>query len=769
MMKLQFKTNMLICFTLLGISLSAQISISGEISNRVTGETLTGANIIVKELNFGSTSNESGSYHIDKLKPGKYTLEVSFIGFNEASLNIHLKEGEHRTFNFQLDPANIEMSSVVITGTRTQRKMEDIPARMALMDAQQVKEYPASNVDDLLKSVSNIYVNRSWGIFSKNTSVTMRGLDGTQRTLVLLDGVPLNKVSGGQIQWSLIQPEDVERIEVLKGPGSALYGMNAMGGVINVITKKPQKKFNLDAGLQLGSMNTIGGNLSLGGNYVKDNKGLYWDVNGFYRQGDGYILEPEELRDSTDTEAYLFEGNLSGMLGYRFNANHLLELRYEYHDEKRGDGRQVFEEDGGYNRYAVHYARANYQGNINGAVLVANAFYQLENYIRQSETVNATGEYRLYETDSKKQDQGLWLTLSKEWVRNNNFTLGADIHDGSVDATDTYYTSTDEIQYKGKLSFVGLFVQDEISMMNNKLKLIAGLRLEVANFRDGSLQVTNPSSVTAFPGDINEGFAGNTWTSVSPKFSGMFTFNPKISAYLSLSSGFNPPKLDDLCKSGKINKGFKIANPELQPETIGTVEIGANWKPHKKISIEPSLYFSVGKDFQYFVPTGDSIDTGGGDLKPYLRRENISEVEIIGGELNFEYLIINGLSLNANYAYNHSVIKKYDDENIAPDDDLTGKFLAEVPMNTAFVGINWRNNIMDVYLTCNYMGEMWADELNTEKIDDYFMFDINLSKTFLKHYRVSLMVQDVFDKQPIDKKMMLSPGRFFLAKLQYQL
>ncbi len=103
-----------------------------------------------------------------------------------------------------------------------------------------------------------------------------------------------------------------------------------------------------------------------------------------------------------------------------------------------------------------------------------NAFYQLENYDLQSKTVNSTGTYRLYQTVSKKQDEGLWLTLTKEWIKNNNFTLGADIHDGSVDATNIYLTSTDEIQYKGKLSFKGLFIQNEINMANKKLKIIAG-------------------------------------------------------------------------------------------------------------------------------------------------------------------------------------------------------------------------------------------------------------------------------------------------------
>ncbi len=341
---IQFIICFLFCGVLFGMDLSAQVTLTGKVTDKSTGEVLVWANIILKELNFGGTTDVSGYYQIDKIRAGRYTLVASFVEFNESKVIIDLKDNE--TFNFQLEPVNIEMSSVVITPTRTDRTLEDIPARMDVVYAKQVEENPATNVDDLLKSVSNVFVNRSWGIFSKNTSVTMRGLDGTSRTLILLNGVPLNKVSGGQIQWALIQPEDVERIEVIKGPGSALYGMNAMGGVINVITKRPKKKINLNAGFQVGSMGTIGCNLSVSGNNIKNNNGLYWGINGFYRQGDGYVIEPEDTRDSTDTKAYLREGNVSGLLGYRFNANHLLELNYEFHEEKRGDGKKVFEEDG---------------------------------------------------------------------------------------------------------------------------------------------------------------------------------------------------------------------------------------------------------------------------------------------------------------------------------------------------------------------------------------------------------------------------------------
>nr|NQU91978.1 TonB-dependent receptor [Bacteroidota bacterium] len=763
------KTYLLLLIMIFGMDTFSQTSISGTIWDKSTGKPLAGANIVINELQSGTTTNASGYYRIPNLNTGKYIIEASFLGYKTESATLDLKTGDNVTHDFRLMPAGIEMSSVVITATRTKRKIEEVPARMAVIGASQVDDFPATDVDDVLKSISNVYVNRSWGIFSKNTSVTMRGLDGTSRTLVLLDGVPLNKVSGGQIQWALIRPEDVEKIEVIKGPGSALYGMNAMGGVINVITKKPQAKLNLNAELHMGSMNTYGGYISASGNEIRNDKGLTWGIKGFYRQGDGYIIEPTESRDSTDAKAYLNEGNINTSLGYRFNKNHSLELSYEYHDEKRGDGRKVFEEDGGYNRYELNHLRASYSGILNGATIEANAFFQTENYDRQSETVNSTGTYRLYLTDSWKTDQGLWTTVSKEWFRGHLITAGLDIRNGNVDAKDIYLTSTDEIRYKGKLSFAGIFLQDEMNFSGGKLKIIAGVRLDLANFRDGNLIVIDPTAVTGYPEPSNETFDENTWTSFSPKISGMYFFTKTLSSYLSYSTGFNPPKLDDLCKSGKISKGFKLANPDLKPETITTYEWGLNFQPGKKMKIEPSIYFSSGDDFQYFVPTGDSIDTGGGMSKPYLNRENISVVEIFGLELNIIYYPIKSISVIANYAFNHSTITRFRIGGEDPSENLEGLSLAEVPEHTFFAAINWQNRFVNIQLNSNHVSEMWGDEYNTYKIDPYWMFDAKIWKDIYDHWRVSLTVQDIFDRQPIDKKLRLSPGRFYMGKVGYRL
>jgi len=751
------------------VEIDAQTPVSGKVSNRVSGEILQGAAVTIGGTNLGTTTNQEGFYRFNNILPGSYTIRISFLGFLSDSAFIIIRPGENIIANFRLVPAEIEISPVVITATRTKRLIEDVPARMAMLDSEEIAHYPANNIDDVLKSIPNIFVNRSWGIFSKNTSVTMRGLDGTSRTLVLLDGIPLNKVSGGQIQWALIRPEEVESIEVLKGPGSALYGMNAMGGVINVITRKPQKKFDFSAGLQAGSMNTFGGDFSAGGKNLKKNKGFWWGVNGFYRQGDGYVIEPPESLDSTDSKAYLSEGSANALIGYQFNENHQLEISYEYHDEKRGEGVQVFEDDGSYNRYEINQLRVSYTGSINKATLVANGFFQTENYERQNESVNSTGVYRLYLTDSRKTDKGLLLSLSKAFFKGHLFTAGLDVRSGNVDAGDIYLTSTDEINYRGALSFTGIFIQDEINMAHEKLKLIAGLRLDLADFNNGSLTVKDPTSTTGYPEAVNENFEANTWTSLSPKISGMYFFHKNLSTYLSYSTGFNPPKLDDLCKSGKINKGFKLANPELEPETITTYEWGLTWKTNTKIKIEPSVYFSKGKDFQYFVPTGDSIDTGGGEMKPTLKRENISEVEITGAEISVFYKIHPQLLVNANYAWNHSIITSFETSEENPETDLSGNYLAEVPKHTAYAGLTWQNKYVNLQVSGNYVSEIWADEDNTETIDPFLLFDAKIWKELGKHCSVSLTVQDIFDSQPIDKKLRLSPGRFFIGKISYHL
>lgn len=662
----------------------------------------------------------------------------------------------------------LAIDEVVITATRTERSIKDIPAQVEVINVEELESYPINNIDNILRAAANVYVNRSWGIFSKNSSVTMRGLAGSDRTLILIDGVPKNKLAGGAINWHNINPDIVEKIEIIKGPASALYGTNAMGGVINIITKRPKEKISGSIKAFGGTYNTMGSSVNVMGSEIKNNKGLYWDVNGFYRQGDGYIFEPAEALDETDVENYLKEYGGGTKIGYQFNKNHNYEVIYDYYDEKRGAGREVFLEDGSYDAALTQQVRSVYSGKINQSKIKFLMSYMQEDYEKQKESLNRYGEYKLIDANTTKKDKGAWLAWSNELIKNNYFTVGGELKIGDVVGNEIYRTSPDVINYEGALEVYALFLQDEIRLMQNKFKVIAGLRGDLIRFGDGWQQVDNPTKNTGFAESFYEEFKTNEWNALSPKLAIQYNFTPATSAYISYATGFKPPKIDDLCKSGKIRKGFRLANPDLEPEKLSNYELGFEKRFKSNLTINFATYYSRGKNFHYLVGNGDSIDTGGSSLKPILRRENVTEVEIKGVELSLKYRYNKNLHFDLNYAYNHSFILDYDIQEDNPAKDLTGFYMVEVSPHIFYAGMTWKNKYLHSGINCHYTDNQYVDDENTQLLEDYFLVNVRFSKPFMKHFKVWFDVQNIFDIEFIDRKNRLSPGRFIVGGFQYR-
>lgn len=737
----------------------AQADVTGVVLDKETGDFLAGANVILLPREKGVSTSADGKFEFHELIPGEYVIEVSFVGYQPYREKFQIQNSD-KDLTIHLSPTSIDINKVTIVSTRKKSDVEDIPAQVEVIDKEQVEYFPVSNIDDLLKSIANVNVNRSWGIFSKNSSVTMRGLDAAQSILVLYNGVPLNKTAGGSINWHMISPDRIERIEVIKGPASALYGNNAMGGVINIITKKSNKPLSVDARVSTSTFNTYAGNVSLDGKKEMNQNQFYYGINGFYRQGDGYIVEPLDTRDSTDVPVYLKEGRIGANAGYKINDNHLFDIEYNYYDDKRGDGVQTFEEDGGYVKYTTNFIRAKYNGAIGKFSVNANLFYQHENYYTFSEKLNSTGdEYKMLYREQISRDYGLWISANTELFRNNTLTFGADFKNGYMDAVDQYMTSTDKLERAGAVSFYAIFLQDEWAFMNKKLWLVTGLRADYASFYDGYLNVEEPTANTGFPDPTYEEYGESEWLALSPKISLQYKFEKFGRTYVSYSRGFMPAKLDDMVSSRKISKGFKIANPELDPQTLDNYEWGGSFNLMKGLVFETSVYYSLGHDFQYFVETGNYVD---GNTE--LIRENISEVEIMGTEVTLKYSPVKQLSLKANYTYNQSVIKEFDLEGYSGD-DLIGKELIEIPKHQAFAAIFWENKYFNTSLVYTYTGEEWANDNNTAIIDDYSLLDFRISKMFKNHYQLSFDVQNIFDVQYVDKKQRMAPGRFMTLEL----
>jgi len=314
------------------------------------------------------------------------------------------------------------------------------------------------------------------------------------------------------------------------------------------------------------------------------------------------------------------------------------------------------------------------------------------------------------------------------------------------------------------MNFYGLFAQDDFPLINNRVKAIVGLRFDYVTFYDGDISIKDPSSTTGYMLPYLKNYTEKNWNAFSPKAGVLINICNSLSSYISYSQGFRASTLSDLVQTGDVNKGFKLANPYLKPEYINSLEIGVSWKPRKKLSVEGDVFYSIGKDFQYFVGTGDSIVTTKTNVQPVIKRENIGKAEIYGAEFSVNYVINKYLTLFGNYSFDHSVIKSFDVAGYVAK-DLTGKNIIDVPPHQVYSGFICKSKIVNASITYKYKGPTWADDENTIKVNGYSLFDAKVSRKFAGKIDASVTVENILNKMYLDSKFLKPPGRFILAQI----
>lgn len=665
------------------------------------------------------------------------------------------------------------LNEVVISATKTENFTLDIPTRINVLSSYKIKSLPVQFTDEYLQYLPGVNVSRPFGIFSSKSTVTMRGLDGKEqgRVLVLLDGVPVNKADGGSVNWNLVNTGDIARIEVVKGPGSSIYGGNAMGGAVNIITRKPQKKISGLFGLQYGTYNTMGARLALSGR-VNDSidKGFYWGLSGRYLQSDGYITQSEADQAANP---YIVKSNMKEWcggikFGYDLSPGNFIELDFINFNDRQGTGEQVYQEEGNTTDHDTYHLRGRYHGEKGNSEWNLSLFYFSEDYKRVNEFMR--DDYTLYDVLSERDDMGGLFSYSYRLSGNHKLTAGSDLKQGSVDAQDVYYTSTDIVYNQGKMNNLGIFIQDEMSFLKDRFRVISALRYDYSHYFDGAFYIETPSGETSWMTMyVDSSQAANSWNALSPKLSAQYRFHGDDRIYVSYARGFRPSVLDDLCRSGRMRGGFKLANSELGPETLDNFEIGGDVELPLRIMFSGSVFYSIGKDFIYYVNTGDSLDMGFGD-RPVYMPENITGVDIFGLEIEFNYDIIPGLRLMLNYSHTHSQITDYEPREPGDQDGLSGKYLIDVPADMVSGTLSWMNRIVNASLAAKFSGKRWVNDQNVydEIVGDdqypaYTTVDAKVWKDF-RHFYLVLTAQNIFDVDYYDSKGAVCPGRFIIME-----
>lgn len=226
-------------------------TITGTLKDAENGQAVVGANVTLRGTFIGATTDSKGRFTLRRIPPGTVAVAVSMLGYERIVLGgIVVRAGETRTMEVPLRPAPLQTDPVVVTASRREQSLQEVPVSLSTVTARAIADRNVVTLDDALRFVP--------GVNMLSDQVNIRGSTGYSRgvgsrVLILLDGLPYITGDTGEINWETIPMFSVDRVEVVKGAGSALYGSSALGGVINVITKEipsqSELRFRLFSGL----------------------------------------------------------------------------------------------------------------------------------------------------------------------------------------------------------------------------------------------------------------------------------------------------------------------------------------------------------------------------------------------------------------------------------------------------------------------------------------------------------------------------------------
>ncbi|MDH6602416.1 outer membrane receptor protein involved in Fe transport [Myroides gitamensis] len=303
-------------------------TIQGKITSR--GEVLSYASVVIEQTTKGTTADDRGNYKIEGVKPGTYLVYADFVGFKKLSKRVTVKEGQVATLNFDLEE-DASLEEIVISGSLKPVLKSDAVTPVEIYTPAFFEKNPTANLFDAVQMINGVQPQLNCNVCNTG-DIHINGMEGPY-TMILIDGMPI--VSSLSTVYGLfgIPTNMIERVEVVKGPASSLYGTEAMGGIINVITKDPEHAARLS--VDAFTTTWLENNIDLGAGYKLGKK-----VNGlfggnYFKFGERKDKNGDGFTDVTQQERVSLFNKFS--LKRPENRVASLALRYVYEDRWGGE------------------------------------------------------------------------------------------------------------------------------------------------------------------------------------------------------------------------------------------------------------------------------------------------------------------------------------------------------------------------------------------------------------------------------------------------
>lgn len=629
----------------------------------VDGKAAEHVSIVIKELNKGTISLEDGSYRINNIPAGEYTVVVSFTGLQTIEQKILVAENEVHLFNFVLKENAKELNEIVVAYFRSVNdratvfgksaiKPMDLPQAIATVNEVVIRDQQAQRLSDVIKNVNGVYLGTARA--STQESFYARGYSFSS-TNMFKNG---SRVNSG----SMPEVSSLESVEVLKGGAAILYGNVAPGGVLNMVTKKPKFDFGGEVSVRAGSFNLWKPTFDV---YGPISKKIAYRLNGTFETTDSY-------RSNVSSTRYYVNPSFLFKLGSKTEL--ILEGDYLKHDFTPDFGIGSLNNTIIPNVHRSTFMGTDWQYNITqqatAAATIKHAFnnnWQLNSVLSYQ---NFDRDYYAVERIQAKANGDWGRPLGRVDTRETYFTgqvnLNGKFKTATIEHTllagidaDHYLTETYNYDVQGRIydsinildpnkfvrradmpvatrvTFVetpvnrlGAYVQDLISI-TPKIKLLAGVRW--------SLQESVPATTTYLLKDsVAKGKIQNT-KAFSPRIGLVYRLKPTISFFASYSNSF------------AINTGLDIYNNVLPPSIIDQYEVGVKNILFKgKLTVNLTVYKIINNNLAQTA----QFDQNGNPNNNSNLKELSGQTTSNGIELDVTANPVKGFSVMAGYSYN---------------------------------------------------------------------------------------------------------------------
>jgi outer membrane receptor protein involved in Fe transport len=619
------------------------------------------------------------------------------------------------------------MNPVVISATRTERTVSDLPVSSTVLGKEKIKETPALVTDDLLRQVPSINLPNGLPTFMSHptaSSVSIRGLGG-QRVLFLMDGIPINDPFFGYVDFNRIPKNQIDRIEVVRGGSSSLWGSFAEGGIVNLITR-PIDSSELQLSTLGGTYSTFREDLHAS-QRVDEHLGISLDVNYFSTAG--FDPVPAEQRGAIDRPTSSHSANV--------------QLKAEYHTA----GFEGFVRGGYFENHQIldTHLSTNATNTVNLASgarwildaqndIKANLFYLNQNFTTNNTDLVVPGSRAAEFLSNLHQTPATDIGGSVQWARTSDgvmklLSAGMDVrHIEGVDRSQLIAAPGNTptvLNGGGSQLSIGWFGEASIQPTTN-LEILPSVRLDYFLNYNGT-QETIPGTTTHPP--------DKHYVQFDPKLAGRYQIIQDVAIRASIYRGFRAPTLDNLYREYSA-VGFAILpNAQLNPEVLWGGEAGFD------LSHGPFR----GQVNYFYNRVSNQIGTITTSFFPVftLQQTNIGETRTQGVEAIGEVQLTKTVYLDASYSYTDSKIRSN-----PSDPTIVGNRTPAIPLHSGSVGARYQNK-SGAYLEIRgrYVSSQWDDTGNTLYIPPYAVMDASAACPIWKHVQAFVIAQNILDRQ----------------------